>query len=358
MIWENPIRIKGRIASNRIVFPPVSPNWATREGLPTDQMLRWYGDIAFGGCGMVVVSGTAISAEGKGTDRSLCLFAQEHSTGLRPLSKIIQKHCIAIIQLMHVGGQGNPVFTGHMPVSPSGVICKALNTPSRPLSVIEIKELRNKFISSAIMAAEAGFDGVELHLAHGYLLHEFLSRHTNKRKDIYGGKVENRARLIVEIVNGIKRRCASLIIGARVSGEDFIENGINFDENKTLLPLLEKEGIDYFSVTAGIYDTSALKHQSMMNGEFFEFSKEIKGVVTKPVIGVGKILDLERAETQLRNSSCDMVAIGRGLIADPFMIQKTKQGASFKRCTECDQCQFLRFGRDQMTCSQWEHRDE
>jgi 2,4-dienoyl-CoA reductase-like NADH-dependent reductase (Old Yellow Enzyme family) len=251
---------------------------------------------------------------------------------------------------MHVGGQGNPLFTGHRPKGPSRYFCKATGFESDELTHDEIKSLRDQFIHSAIMAEQAGFHAVELHLAHGYLLHQFLSSYTNKRKDAYGGSVINRFRLVKEIISGIKEKAPGLIIGTRISGEDYVPDGINQEENKMFIPKLEESGVAYFSVTAGIYDTSARKHESMNRGEFFGYARGIKQITHLPVIGAGKILEMESAERQLIEENCDIVAIGRGLIADPSMPDKATNGVAYQRCTECGRCQFLKHGEKELAC--------
>ena len=351
MIWDSPIAIGNIFIKNRIVFPPITGNWALVDGSVSEQILKFYQELAEGGCGMIIVSGTAVSPEGKATDRSLCIFNKNHLSGLRVLAeKIKTSGCFSSIQLSHAGGQANPEFTGYKPVSPSGTTCCATGFDSRKLEKCEIEEIREKFIFSARLAALAGFHAVELHLAHGYLLHQFLSEYTNKRTDEYGGSIENRLKLVMEIIAGIKKTVPDLLIGVRVSGEDYIEGGINKKVNSNILPRLEGYGICYFSVTAGIYETSRNKHEAMKKGEFFKYSKEIKSMVSKPVIGVGKILNIEAAEERLKDNCCDMVAIGRGLMADPMMINKIKNNEEFVRCTECDKCHYLRFGEKNMNC--------
>jgi 2,4-dienoyl-CoA reductase-like NADH-dependent reductase (Old Yellow Enzyme family) len=357
MIWNTPIYIGRYKVKNRIAFPPISGNWAASDGSVTDRILNFYRRVAKGGCGMVIVSGTAISPEGKGTDRSLCLDDAKNMDSFEKLSKLIKENnCFVSIQLMHVGGQGNPNFTGYTPVSPSGIKCMATGYLSREISLDEIGRIRRQFINSSSLAYRAGFQAIELHVAHGYLLHEFLSPHTNKRRDNYGGSVFNRVRLILEIIGGVRKGAPGLLIGVRVSAEDYLRDGINPEINRLYLPFLEEAGVDYFSITAGIYETSLKKHEAMRCGDFFRYSREIKSIVTKPVIGVGKILDLESAEKHLLNGDCDMVAIGRGLVADPFMIEKAKKGEQFSRCIECEECQYLRLGRKEMSCSQWERK--
>lgn len=355
MIWETPIKIGNKKIKNRILFPPISPNWATPEGGVTERLLKFYDDISHGGCGSVVVCGTAVSFEGKGTDRSLCLNDENHLDGFKKLAYVIREknNCFAAIQLMHVGGQGNPAFTNTVPVSPSGCTCQATQIPSKALSTKEIKLITNQFIHSAVLAAKAGFDCVELHLAHGYLLHEFLSRHTNKRLDRFGGSIDNRCRIVIEIIEGIKREVPDLTIGARVSGKDYLSDGLSMNINKELLPALEQAGINYFSVTAGIYETASKKHKAMGKGDFFLYSTQIKSIVSCPVIGVGKILSINAAEKMLSKKACDIVAIGRGLVADPSMILKEKKGISYNQCLECGECQYLRYNRKEMSCPQW-----
>jgi len=349
-LWQSPIKVSQSTLKNRIIFPPITCNWASEEGYVAPKQIKFYQETAEGGCGMIVVEGTAVSQEGKATKNSLCIFDESYLDGLAKLASAVKKNnCFVSLQLAHAGGQANPNFTGENPVSPSGLECKATGFASGGLELQEIVSLRKKFVKSAELAFKSGFDAIELHLAHGYLLHEFLSEHSNKRQDDYGGSFSNRARLILEIIEEIKSK-KSGILGVRISGEDYIPDGINPKVNSLLVPILDKKGVDYFSVTAGIYETSKDKHTAMKNGEFFYYSRKIKEFTFKPVIGVGKILSLSQAETHLQNNECDLVAIGRGLIADPFMIRKYLEGKPYNKCKECGECMYLKHGRDNLHC--------
>jgi 2,4-dienoyl-CoA reductase-like NADH-dependent reductase (Old Yellow Enzyme family) len=351
VFWDSPVIIGDKQVKNRIVFPPVSGNWADPNGFITQKILDFYTTVAEGGCGMVVVAGTAISSEAKGTDHAPILCEEKHLAGFSSLAeRIRKKDCFASLQLMHVGGQGNPDFTSFYPVSPSGVKCETTGITPKILTTDQIKDIRDKFIASALLARRAGFNAVELHLAHGYLLHEFLSEYHNRRTDEYGGSFENRLHLVMDIIAGIREKIPDMIIGARISGEDYIDKGINEKVNRRLLPLLEQASVKYFSVTAGIYDTSKFKHEAMKRGDFFIYSRNIKLIVKSVVIGVGKILDLDSAEKHIKNNNCDMVAMGRALIADPMMIYKQKNNQKINRCIECDQCMYLRQGEKYMVC--------
>lgn len=352
-IWETPIKIRDVKIKNRIIFPPIGTSWANIDGTASLDVIKWYKELAEGGCGMIVVEGSAISPEGKSGKKTLCIYNKEHLPNLKILAKTIKENdCFASIQILHAGGQANPEFTGFGAISPSYMNSKITGTghSSREMNLFEIKEVEKKFFNSAKLAYDAGFQAVELHLAHGYLLHEFLSEHTNKRKDRYGGSLENRLRLVLSIIENIKKEIPELIMGARISGEDYIEDGINEEANKKILPILEKRGLEYLSVTAGTYETSKFKHQSMQKGEFFNYSHKIKDMVKIPVIGVGKILDIDSTEKHLNNKDCDMVAIGRGLIADPKMVYKSKNNLDFNRCIECGECQYLRLGKPELSC--------
>ena len=350
-LWASPISIAGIPLRNRVVYPPLSTNWGTDSGDPTEKNLEYYRRQARGGCALVVVEGTAISAEGRGSTHSLCL----HHAGQVPLFREIAQRiraggAVAALQVMHAGGQANETFTGHAPRSPSGVACISTGCSSVPLTYEEIAHLRTQFLNTAELAAAADFQILELHLAHGYLLHEFLSPHTNHRTDAYGGTLENRARLTLEIVAEIRERLPHLILGARISGEDYLDDGITREKNRDLLPLLERSGIQYFHVTAGIYDTGKTKHAKMQTGEFFTYARYVKELVRGPVIGVGKLLDLDQAERHLIAGDCDLVAIGRGLLADPDMVNKVLHAQPFNRCIECRKCMYLKYGREYLKC--------
>ena len=334
-LWEEPISIGRYTVKNRIVFPPITGNWANIDGTVSNKIEEYYIRLANGGCGMIIVEGTAISLEGKGVKYSLCLNEEKQIYGLKIISNVLQNNnCFSSIQLMHAGEQANPEFTGY------DVVCVS------DMSIREIEVIKNAFIDAAVRAYIAGFKAIELHLAHGYLLHEFLSARYNKRTDEYGYSTK----LITEIITGIKERVPKLVIGARISGEDYTKDGINHNLNKKILPILELYGIEYFNVSAGTYETSNLKHKAMKEGKFFDYSHKIKEIVSKPVICGGKILDLDMAEEHLENEDCDMVYIGRGLLADPMMVFKTTINQPINRCNECDRCRYLKFGREDLYC--------
>ncbi len=351
--WERESFIKNYKLKNKIIFPPISPNWALPNGGISQKLLNFYENIAKGGCGAIIFCGTAISQEAKGIKYSTALYNPSHKEGFIKLVNTIKKYkTIAIIQLMHVGGQGNPAFNDTLPVAPSAFFCEATNCHAKELLIEEIEKIRDDFINSATLSYESGFDGVELHMAHGYLLHEFVSEFFNQRTDKYGGSLENRLRLIIDIITAIKKKYPNKLIGARISAEDYLDEGITFSKNKEIVPLLEKAGLDYLSITAGTYKTGKEKHKAMKKKAFFTYSKALKSITSLPIISVGKILNLDEANEQLINENCDYVAIGRGMIADPFMVSKYYDNESLVNCIQCDTCSYLRHNKTEMSCSQ------
>ena len=352
-LWNSPINIGDNEVKNRIVYPPLSTNWANLDGTANTYVLDYYDRLSLGGTGMVVVEGTCISPEGKGSTNNLCLYEDRHIMGLKDISNILKKNgTFSSIQLLHAGGQANQKHIGCETVAPSKYHCNDPDFPysSRELTLEEIIDIKDKFVNAAEIVCDSGFDAVEIHLSHGYLLHQFLSEYTNHREDCYGGSLEKRMNLPLEIIEGIRKKVPDLVLGARISGNDYVEGGINEETNRIMLPLLEDAGVQYFSVTAGIYDSNKLKHDSMIRGEFFDYSKYVKDIVKSPVIGVGKVLSIDQAESYLQNGNCDMVAMGRALLSDPDMVNKALQENKHNSCIECYSCMYLREHRPIVKC--------
>jgi len=350
-LWDTPLAVGADRVANRIVFPALSPNWADAEGRGTPALEYFYDSVARGGPGMVIIAGTAVSPEGRGSDRTLCLYEAAHRPGLSRLLALVRAQgCLAAIQLMHAGGQANPAVTGLSPLSPSGIPCQALGNRPLAMTAEDIGRVRDRFVQAALWAQADGAQAVELHLAHGYLLHEFLSPRTNRRTDAYGGSPENRRRLVTEIITAIREAAPRLVVGARITGEDFLDGGLHTEDAARLAGALARSGLDYCSVTAGVYDAGPVKHQAMAAGRFFDYARTIRQAVSIPVIGVGRIGDIPAAESRLAAGACDLVAIGRGLVADPDMLRRFRRGETPVRCLECGRCMYLRQGYPDLDC--------
>ena len=351
MIWNTPIKLGKYISKNRIAYPPISTNWGNNDGNPTNATAAYYRNQAKGGPGLIIVEGTAINIRGKGSSNSLVLDSRQNLSAFENIAhSITEEDCLSYIQLMHAGGQANESKTGFKPVNPSGVGCKSINSSPNKLLIKEIKNIINSFGDAAIIADNIGFKGVELHLSHGYLLHEFISRRTNLRTDYYGGKdIKSRFNIIKEIIHIIYQK-TNLDIGLRVSGDDFIPDGIMPDDIEEISNIIKHLSPSYVHVTAGIYDSSDVKHSKMSDGYFFDLSEEFRRFLEVPVIGVGKVLSIEQAEGLLEKDKCDLVAIGRAQLADPNLVKNALANKRSHFCIECKRCMYLKYGKEMLKC--------
>jgi 2,4-dienoyl-CoA reductase-like NADH-dependent reductase (Old Yellow Enzyme family)/thioredoxin reductase len=241
------------------------------------------------------------------------------------------------VQLMHGGRQS------YLPqkVAPSAIPAPAVvKGEVRALEIDEIKELVACFGDSARRCRESGFDFVELHGAHGYLINQFLAPNSNIRTDAYGGSFENRSRFLFEIIEDIQQKTGKdFPIGIRINGNDYIENGWDLESTVQLAPLLEQKGVAYLHVSGGVYGSTELTIPSMYtpHGCFVHLAQAVKQHVTIPVVTVGRIKYPAHAEQILQEQKADMVAFGRSFLADPYYPEKARKG-EFDRIRPCIGC--------------------
>lgn len=328
------------VVKNRIVMPPMVVGYAGPHGEVTEQIVAYYEARARGGVGLIIVEATSISPEGKAVLGELGIYEDSLIPGLTKLADAIKVHgAIAAIQLIHGGIQAKVPE----PVGPSSIgrtIIPPTKTP-RELSTREVEELVEKFAAAALRAMIAGFDAVEVHGTHGYLITQFLSPLTNKRSDKYGA---DRTLFAKEIIERIKEKCGrNYPVIFRLAADEFIGGGITLEEAKRIARILEDTGVDAFDVTGGNYDTVDYIIQpyyyAQEEGFFFKLAKEIKSVVSVPVISGGLITTPEVAERAIAEGIVDAVFIGRQLIADPEWPRKVMEGrvADIRPCQACNE---------------------
>ncbi len=241
------------------------------------------------------------------------------------------------IQLMHGGRQSYH----DKKVAPSAVAALAVvKGVPKELTLEEINELTNAFGDSARRCRESGFDFIEIHGAHGYLINQFLAPNANLRNDQYGGSFENRARFLFELLDNIYQKAgADFPVGIRINGEDYIDNGCKMEEALKLAGLLENRGAAYLHVSAGVYGSRQLTIPSMYveHGCFVHLAEAVKSAVSIPVIAVGRIKDPDLADRIIREGKADAVAMGRALLADPALPQKARDGklSQIRPCIGC-----------------------
>ncbi len=324
---------------------PVDTNFADYEGKVSEKMLAYYEMRARGGVGMIIVENSQVEgARGKNTIRQLCISDDRFIPGLKRLAFAIHKHEIpAILQLHHAGRQTTREITGGLqPVAPSPIPCKHMKEKPRELTIEEIEQIEERFVKAAVRAKTAGFDGIELHGAHGFLIGQFLSPYTNHRKDIYGGDFEGRMRFplrIIEKIRGAVGKDYPLLF--RLSADEFVEGGITLEEAKRIAIRLEEAGVDALDISAGIYESlvKILEPMSYKEGWRVYLAEGIKKVVSIPVITVGNIRYPDTVEEILSEGKADFVALGRALIADPEWPRKAKEGKTdeIRYCISCNE---------------------
>ena len=344
-----PVRIK-----NRIVMAPLTSRYPDDDGFVTDVQVAYYAARARGGTGLILVEGASVSPEGRGWSRHLLAEDDIHIPGLRRIATAIKENgACAFLQIMHCGRQTKREVSGLEQVAPSAIACPRFREVPHEATPEDIERLRGDFVQAARRGYEAGFEGVELHAAHGYLLNGFLSPDSNKRTDSYGGSTENRARFLLEVIEGIQQLLGrDYPISVRLSVEEYVPGGLHLDESQHIARLLEEAGVAALHASATVYGSYPAWVGSMPAGtgfgHFLEWSAGLKSAVTIPVMAVGRIVEPEQAEQVLASGQADMVALGRALIADPAWADNALAGRIIP-CIGCNACN-ARSRRPQIVC--------
>ena len=303
-------------------MPPMCMNMAD-EGHPTDFHQIHYGNAALGEIGLIIVEATGVTPEGRILERDLGLWNDDQIEGHKKIVDLAKKYGSHIgIQLGHAGRKcGIESLTT---LAPSALRFSESYPMPKEMTLEDINHIKEAFKDAAVRSLKAGYELIELHGAHGYLLHEFLSPLTNRRTDEYGGSRENRVRLIREIAEMVKSVVPEdypLIL--RVSASDYIEGGIDIDEMVEIINLI-KEDFDMIHVSSGGLDEN--QQITVYPGYQVRFSEMIKEKCGVPTITVGLITEVGQVEEILQNDRADLVALGRILLRDPFVLINQGQG--------------------------------
>lgn len=323
----NTMRVK-----NRLVMPPITTNYATDTGAVSDQMVAYYVERARGGVGTIIVENAQIDYPiGKNVTLQSRIDDDKYIGGFSELTDAIKVHGTrAILQIQHSGRETTLAITeGNQPVAPSPVPCGFLKVQPRELTIPEIEILIDKFVQAADRAKRAGFDGVEVHGAHGYLIAQFMDAYTNHRQDAFGGTFEKRMKFPLEIVKRIREAVGDdYPIYFRFCADEFAEGARKVEESIRIAQYMEQEaGVDYLDISVGIYESrwAITPPMAFKQGCMYDLAAKIKEAVDIPVQTVGKIRTPEMAERILAQGKADFVAIGRTLIADPYWPRKVQE---------------------------------
>ena len=331
---NQPLSIKSVTLKNRIGMSPMCQYSAT-DGFANDWHYVHYGTRAVGGVGLIIVEATAVTPEGRITPCDLGLWKDEQIAELKKITEFIHSHgAVAGIQIAHAGrkashqtpvqGAGQiPVKEGGWPtVAPSAIPFETDEQAPVELTVQAIQVIVDQFKTAAFRAKYAGFKVLEIHAAHGYLIHEFLSPLTNQRTDEYGGSFENRIRVIKEIISAVKTVWPDdLPIFVRLSATDWAEGGWNVEETVRLAAILKKAGVDLIDCSSG----GNIAEQKIQPGPGYQvqFSETVRktGILTSTV---GLITSSEQAAEILNDGKADLILFGRELLRNPYFALKTE----------------------------------
>jgi 2,4-dienoyl-CoA reductase-like NADH-dependent reductase (Old Yellow Enzyme family) len=312
----DPLVIGNLTLKNRIVMPPMANDLADTEGRVTDRLIAHYTRRA-PGVGLVIVEHSYFTPEGKASSNQLGIHDDAMINGLTKLTESIHaKETPVCIQVNHPGREGSSAISGVEPVAPSVVPTDSSGVIPRELERHEIQHLVRLFGKAARRARKAGFDAVEVHGAHGYLLNQFTSPLTNRRTGEYGGSFEGRIRFPLEIVAEVRKAVGSdFLVLYRLGASDGEGRGVTIGESQTFAQRLVRAGINIVDVSGGLIGDAP--EGMTAQGYFLPLAEKIKQAVEAPVIGVGGITDPAFADQAIRQGRVDLVAVGRALLADP-----------------------------------------
>jgi len=359
-----PIKIGWVEIKNRIGMAPMNLNF-TREGYISEQQMAYYAARAKGGTGLIITE--AIRTSEEGTNRTFYdnphLWKAAHQKGLSELVETVHHFGAKIFVQLNIGPgpQGSSKKMGLQPIAASPVAFEMPreNVPKPLLSAIEngeiymglkgempremtVDEIHSEteaFAKSAKMARIAGVDGIQIHAAHGYLLHSFLSPRFNKRTDMYGGSLENRMRFLLEVVRATRQLVGDkAVLGVRTSTDEHMPGGLTGNEVRIIVKELEKVGIDFFHQSGGSYEAMNYFFPQE-DGACLNDVKALKEAVDIPILGYS-VHSPDIADKAVRDGMCDMITLGRPLIADPEWVNKVKDGRvhDIVKCTRCFFC--------------------
>jgi 2,4-dienoyl-CoA reductase-like NADH-dependent reductase (Old Yellow Enzyme family) len=309
--------------ANRLVMPPMATSKADSDGKVNSGVLDYYTEKSEGGyLSLVIIEHSFIQQTGKASENQLSVADDSVIEELRKLANVIHRNgAKAIMQINHAGSAADEKVIGEVPVGPSVLANPRKGTIPRELTHQDINAIVKAFQNAARRVKEAGFDGVEIHSAHGYLLNQFFSPLTNKRVDEYGGDVHNRIRLHLQVIAAVREVVGDdYPILLRLGASDYIEGGTTIEDSKTAAQEFEKAGINILDISGGFSGYIVPGNNSQ--GYFAPLTEAIKQVVSIPVILTGGIIDAQVAEQLLAEGKADLIGVGRAVFKDSNWAKK------------------------------------
>ena len=322
-----PLTLKGHTLRNRVVMPPMGTNMATARGEVTDEHIDHYVQRAEAGVAMIIVEHAYVHRDGRVSDQQMGIYDDDLIPGLRRLADAV-KGCGTVvgIQITHGGGKCSSDIIGRPPISASDIIVPGVTEKAQGATEDEIGEIITAFATGASRAMEAGFDFVEIHGAHGYLLSQFLSPLTNQRTDKFGGSPVKRQFLPGIVVTVVREAIGSgALLLYRLGANDYTAGGLTLENGKQAAMALDKAGVDLLDISGGLIGASTPDWDGVSQGYFVPMASEIRQVVSIPVVVAGGITDPEYADRIIREGKIELIAIGRTLLENPEWTEEARE---------------------------------
>lgn len=309
---------KGKLTLiNRLVMPPMATSKSEKDGSVSHEILDYYDQKTQGGyIGLVIIEHSFITQQGKASEGQLSIAEDMLVEDLKKLSTVIHKNgSKTVMQINHAGSAASEAVTGCDPVGPSAVANHRIGTIPRELSKEDIETIIAEFKDAAIRVKQAGFDGVEIHSAHGYLLNQFFSPLSNRRTDEYGGAVLGRIKIHLEIIKACREAVGDdFPILLRLGASDYMAGGTTLEDSLIAAVEFEKAGVDVLDISGGF--GGYISPESKSPGYFSPLTEAIKKVVSIPVLLTGGITDAVSAEELLSQGKADLIGVGRAIYKD------------------------------------------
>ncbi len=332
---------------NRMIRSATWEGMCESDGRPTQKLIDYYCDLAKGGIGMIITGFTFVRPDGKSHPGKMGICTDDFAEDFKKMTQAVHDLGGKIaIQLVHAGGQVHEKTIGRPPVAPSAEKVGSYPDPPMALSILDLEDVSDAFARAARRAKEYGFDAVQIHGAHGYLINQFLSPFTNKRTDAYGGSLENRSRFLFDVYDKIRAQVGlDYPVFIKLNGEDHVENGLTQPEGLEVARRLSHSGIDAIEVSSGSAASGkigpAREKINRIEKEAYNLSLalSIKEKVDCPVISVGGFRSFKIANQAIEKDGIEFISLARPLIREPDLPEKWKNNKTDKAsCISCNKC--------------------
>jgi 2,4-dienoyl-CoA reductase-like NADH-dependent reductase (Old Yellow Enzyme family) len=340
------IRISSLTIPNRFVRSATHDFMAGEDGSITERNLSLFTGLAEGGVGLIITGHAFVNPSGKATPRQIGVHEEAMVEGLSRIPPVVHHFPSRVfLQISHAGRQTKEKICGCTPLAPSAIYEPVFKVMPRAMTKEDIEKTIDDFVQAGRRAQQAGFDGIQIHVAHGYLLSSFISPHTNRREDEYGGSLLNRSRVVRQIVEGLKNTSGpDFPVIAKLNASDFLRGGLDIEESIEVARQLESSGLDGVEVSGG---TSEAGRGSMWpglrseddEGYFVEAAARFKPALRIPVFGLGGLRTLSVMERAVEQGKVDLISLSRPLIREPDLIRRFQTGDTGRsECISCNKC--------------------